>query len=301
MEIGVVLPQGELHGGPRALREYARAVQDLGFGHLFAYDHVLGADPAGHPGWRGVYDVDHPFHEPLVLFGYLAGVCDLDLVTGVLVLPQRQTALVAKQAAEVDLLSGGRLRLGVGIGWNSVEYEALGRPMRSRGERLDQQIALLRALWQQRSVTFGHGGEQVVAAGINPLPQRPIPIWIGGACPAAYRRAGRIGDGWMPRLAPGPELAAARAMVMAAAEAAGRPAAAIGMHGRVRYTDGGAAGVAATARRWREAGATHLAVSTLGAGFSSLGEHLEALTAIARTGLLREDQHDEDQHEEGRC
>ncbi len=288
MEIGVVLPQGELHGGPRALREYASVAQELGFRHLLAYDHVLGADPAGHPNWQGVYDVDDPFHEPLVLFGYLAAVCDLDLVTSVLVLPQRQTALVAKQAAEIDLLSDGRLRLGVGIGWNTVEYEALGRPMQSRGERLDQQITLLRSLWTHRSVSFEHSGERIVAAGINPRPKRPIPIWIGGASPAAYRRAGRTGDGWMPRLQPGPELTAARMIVTKAAEAAGRPPEAIGMHGRVRYLDGGAVGVAAAARRWREAHATHLAVSTLGAGFTSLSEHLEALTAIARTGLLDE-------------
>lgn len=288
MEIGVVLPQGELHGGPRALREYARAAQELGFRHLLAYDHVLGADPAGHPNWQGVYDADDPFHEPLVLFGYLAAVCDLDLVTSVLVLPQRQTALVAKQAAEIDLLSDGRLRLGVGLGWNTVEYEALGRPMRSRGERLDQQIDLLRALWTHRSVSFEHSGERIVAAGINPRPKRPIPIWIGGTSPAAYRRAGRTGDGWMPRLQPGPELTAARMIVTRAAEAAGRPPEAIGLHGRVRYIDGGAVGVAAAARRWREARATHLAVSTLGAGFTSLSEHLDALTAIAHTGLLNE-------------
>ncbi|MEV4640567.1 LLM class F420-dependent oxidoreductase [Actinoplanes sp. NPDC049548] len=289
MDIGVVLPQGELHGGPAALREFAVAVQELGFRHLMAYDHVLGADPDGHPGWRGVYDVDDPFHEPLVLFGHLAAVCDLDLVTSVLVLPQRQTALVAKQAAEVDLLSGGRLRLGVGIGWNAVEYEALGMPMRSRGDRLDRQIRLLRALWQQRSVTGATDEERLVAAGINPLPGRPIPIWVGGSSAAAYRRAGRVGDGWMPRLQPGPELDAARAVVAWSAEAAGRSPDTIGLHGRIRLTEGGPAAVADAARRWRDAGADHLAVSTLGAGFTSLADHLGALTAIARTGLLADD------------
>ncbi|GAA0570366.1 hypothetical protein GCM10010172_63490 [Paractinoplanes ferrugineus] len=282
MEIGVVLPQGELHGGARELGDFARAVQELGFRHLLAYDHVLGADPNGHPGWSGPYDVDSPFHEPLVLFGYLAGVCDLDLVTGVLILPQRQTGLVAKQAAEVDLLSGGRLRLGVGIGWNSVEYAALGRPMSHRGARLDEQIALLRALWTRRSVTFAGSGELVEAAGIAPLPGRSIPIWIGGASDAAYRRAGRLGDGWLPRLQPGPELDAARAAVAAAARAAGRRPAEIGMHGRIRSSPGFAAGV----HRWRAAGATHLAVSTLGAGFTSLKEHLGALRTVAREGIL---------------
>lgn len=287
MEIGVVLPQGELHSDPRALRDFAVAVQELGYRHLLAYEHVLGADPAGHPGWSGKNDVDDPFHEPLVLFGYLAAVCDLELVTGVLVLPQRQTALVAKQAAEVDRLCGGRLRLGVGLGWNAVEYEALGRPMRSRGRRLEEQIALMRALWTQRSVTATVDGERVVAAGIAPLPvQRPIPVWIGGSSPATYRRAGRIGDGWIPRLEPGPELDAARKLVAEAAEQAGRPASAVGMQGRVSFADGGAAGVAAAAHAWRDAHATHLAVKTLGAGFTTLTQHLDALTAVAETGLL---------------
>lgn len=288
MNIGVVLPQGELHSDPDALREYARAVQDLGFQHITAYDHVVGADPAGHPGWRGPYDVDNPFHEPLVLFGFLAAVCDLDLITGVLVLPQRQTVLVAKQAAEVDHLSNGRLRLGLGIGWNVVEFEALGRPMQARGARLDEQVALLRALWSRRSVTFTGADERLVAAGINPLPQRQIPIWLGGTSVAAYRRAGRVGDGWMPRLAPGPELSTARAIVVQAAEDAGRPPDAIAMHGRVRFTDGGPAGVAAATRLWRDAHATHVAVSTLGAGFTTLNQHLDALTAVAETGLLNQ-------------
>ncbi|GAA2634868.1 LLM class F420-dependent oxidoreductase [Paractinoplanes durhamensis] len=273
MEIGVVLPQGELHGGARELREFAVAVQELGFRHLLAYDHVLGADPDGHPGWSGPYDVDNPFHEPLTLFAFLAGVCDLELVTGVLVLPQRQTALVAKQAAEVDLLSGGRLRLGVGLGWNSVEYAALGRPMRGLGSRLDEQIALLRALWTQRSVTLMGSGEHFDAAGLNPRPARSIPIWIGGTSDAAYRRAGRLGDGWLPRLSPGPALDAAKAVVALAALSAGRDPSAIGMHGRIRL---GAGGFDA----WRDAGATHLAVSTLGAGFTSLSEHLRALSQL---------------------
>ncbi|MEU4243753.1 LLM class F420-dependent oxidoreductase [Actinoplanes sp. NPDC026619] len=279
MEVGVVLPQGELHGGPRELRDFAMAARELGFRHLLAYDHLLGADPEGHPGWSGAYDVDDPFHEPLTLFAYLAGVCELEFVTGVLVLPPRQTALVAKQAAEVDLLSGGRLRLGVGLGWNAVEYAALECPMRGRGARLEEQIALLRALWTQRSVAFAG-----VTAGINPLPGRSIPIWIGGTSDAAYRRAGRIGDGWLPRVPPGRGLEAAKDVVREAAVAAGRSPGAIGMHGRVRITDGD---VPAAAERWRVSGATHLAVSTLGAGFTSWKEHLRALSLLG--GIADED------------
>ena len=154
MKIGVVLPQTEIGADPVVVRAYAAAVEELGFAHILAYDHVLGADPAGHPGWTGPYDVDTTFHEPFVLFGYLAAITSMELVTGVIILPQRQTALVAKQAAEVDLLTGGRFRLGVGLGWNQVEYEALGKDFTDRGRRLAEQVALLRQLWTERSVTF---------------------------------------------------------------------------------------------------------------------------------------------------
>src|ERR1700676_367217 len=154
MRIGVVFPQTEIGADGGAVRAYAETVEDLGFTHVLAYDHVLGADPAVHPGWAGPYDLKSTFHEPFVLFGYLAGFTSLELATGVIILPQRQTALVAKQAAEVDLLSGGRLRLGVGLGWNQVEYEALGKDFSNRGQRMAEQVELLRRLWSEPSVTF---------------------------------------------------------------------------------------------------------------------------------------------------
>src|ERR1700740_2828011 len=188
MRIGVVFPQTELGGDPAVVRAYAQGVEELGFTHILAYDHVVGADPKVHRGWHGPYNIYSTFHEPFVMFGYLAAVTSLELVTGVIILPQRQTALVAKQAAEVDLLTGGRFRLGVGIGWNQVEYQALGKDFGNRGRRSEEQIALLRRLFTQQSVTFEGADERVVGAGINPLPvQRPIPIWIGGSSPRAYQ------------------------------------------------------------------------------------------------------------------
>src|SRR5712672_1891499 len=171
MNIGVVFPQTEIGAEVDVLRRYAQRVDELGFTHLLAYDHVLGADPAVHRGWQGPYNVSTTFHEPLVLFGYLAAITSIELVTGI-ILPQRQTALVAKQAAEVDLLSRGRLRLGVGLGWNAVEYEALGKSFADRGRRLGEQVELLRRLWTEQTVTFHGTYETVTGAGLAPLPLR---------------------------------------------------------------------------------------------------------------------------------
>ena len=192
MRIGVVFPQTELGGDVGAVRAYARRVEELGYAHVLAYDHVLGADPAVHQGWDGPYNVTTTFHEPFVMFGFMAGITSLELVTGIIILPQRQTALVAKQAAEVDLLTGGRFRLGIGLGWNAVEYEALGQDFSSRGRRAEEQVGLLRRLWTEPSVTFSGSFDRVTGAGLAPLPvQRPIPVWFGAQSERAYRRAGR--------------------------------------------------------------------------------------------------------------
>src|ERR1700722_63414 len=181
MELGVVLPQTDIGGDASVLRNWATTVEALGYRHVMAYDHVVGADRHAHPDWNGAFDWHSTFHEPLVTFAYLAGVTNLSLLTGILILPQRQTVLVAKQAAEVDLLSEGRFRLGVGLGWNQLEYQALGIPFDHRGARLEDQVALLRALWTQESVTFDGKSDQVAGAGLAPLPvQRPIPLWFGG-------------------------------------------------------------------------------------------------------------------------
>jgi probable F420-dependent oxidoreductase len=243
---------------------------------------VLGADPAVHAGWAGPYDVHTTFHEPFVLFGFLAAITGLELVTGVIILPQRQTALVAKQAAEVDLLCRGRLRVGIGIGWNAVEYEALGKDFGDRGRRSEEQVALLRRLWAEPSVTFEGVHERVTGAGLAPLPvQRPIPIWFGGVSERALRRAGRLGDGWFPLVPPGPKLDQAKAIVDAGAIGAGRDPSALGMEGRANWGAGGVDTVIDHVGRWRDAGATHVSVNTMNAGLGGVDGHLDALTAAA--------------------
>jgi len=197
MRVGVVFPQTEIGADVGAVRAYAQRVEELGYRHVLAYDHVLGADPAVHTGWPGPYDLTTTFHEPFVLFGYLAGVTSLELVTGVIILPQRQTALVAKQAAEVDLLSGGRFRLGVGLGWNAVEYQALGEDFTNRGKRLDEMIVALRALWGGGWVEFHGDYYDVPECQMEPAPTEPVPFICGGHSPVALRRTAELCDGWI--------------------------------------------------------------------------------------------------------
>jgi probable F420-dependent oxidoreductase len=278
VQIGVIYPQTELPTDVATVRTYARTVEELGYQHVEIYDHVLGADPAVHTDWQGPYDVDTTFHEPLVFFGFLAAITKLELVTSIVIAPQRQTALLAKQAAEVDILSEGRLRLGIGAGWNTVEYEALGQDFSTRGKRQAEQIELLRRLWTERSVTFEGTFDRVVGAGLSPLPvQRPIPIWIGGMSPGAYRRVGRLADGWFPRVEPGPALDEALAVIATAATEAGRDPATIGMDARIKQ----GADLVRDAERWRDAGASHLSVDTMGAELTGLEAHLDALAKAA--------------------
>jgi probable F420-dependent oxidoreductase len=281
MHIGVVFPQTELGGDVGAVRAYALRVAELGYRHVLAYDHVVGADPAVYPGWDGPYDVTTTFHEPFVLFGYMAGITELEMVTGIIILPQRQTALVAKQAAEVDLLTRGRFRLGIGLGWNAVEYEALGQDFATRGRRAEEQVDLLRRLWTERSVTYEGSFDRVTGAGLAPLPvQRPIPVWFGAQSERAYRRVGRLADGWFPQARPGAELDEARRVVEQAAVEAGRDPPLLGMEGRVSWRDSREK-LAEHAASWRDAGASHLSVNTMGSGLRTVDEHLAALEAAA--------------------
>ena len=282
MRIGVVFPQTEIGADPGAVRAYAEHVEELGFTHLLAYDHVVGADPKIHLGWDGPYDLHNTFHEPLVTFGYLAAVTtSLELVTGIVILPQRQAVLVAKQAAEVDLLSRGRLRLGVGLGWNAVEYEALGEDFSTRGKRCEEQVELMRKLWTEQTVTYHGTYHRVTGAGLAPLPvQQPIPVWFGASSPRACRRAGRLGDGWFPMVGPGPKLEQARQELAHAATEAGRDPAQIAMEGRVSW-NGNADDMADGLRSWAEAGASHMSINTMGAGLASVDDHLAALTTAA--------------------
>jgi probable F420-dependent oxidoreductase len=283
VQVGVIYPQTELPTDPNTVRTYVRKVEELGFRHVEIYDHVLGADPKVHTGWKGPYDVDTTFHEPLVFYGFLAAITQLELVTGIIVAPQRQTALLAKQAAEVDILSEGRLRLGIGAGWNAVEYEGLAQDFHTRGQREAEQIGLLRRLWTERSISHDGTFDRIVGAGLAPLPiQRPIPIWLGGLSPAAYRRIGRLADGWFPRVEPGPDLDEARAIIATAATEAGRDPAAIGMDARISQGAGGTDNLVRDAQRWRDAGATHISVDTMGGGLSRLDAHLDSLTKAAQ-------------------
>ena len=282
MNIGVVFPQVEIGNDPAAIRAYAQAVEAMGYTHILAFDHVLGANPPSHPGLKGPYSYKHPFHEPFVLFGFLAAVTRrVELVTGIIILPQRQTALVAKQTASVDVLSGGRLRLGVAVGWNFVEYEALGENFTNRGRRLGEQVELMRRLWTEQTVTFDGKHHRVTGAGLAPLPvTRPIPVWIGAASRPALERAGRLADGWFPMMSPGPQLDEARDIVARSAIAAGKDPSAIGMEGRVTWR-GDVRQAADELAQWTTAGATHVSVNTMGAGLRTVDEHLAALAAVA--------------------
>ncbi len=287
MKLGVVFPQTEIGADPSAIRDFAQAVEDLGYDHLATYDHVLGAATTNRPGWIGAYAIQDMFHEPFVLFGYLAGLTRrIEFVTGILILPQRQTALVAKQAAEVDVLSGGRLRLGVGVGWNSVEYEALGEDFHARGARMEEQIGLLRALWTQPSVTFEGRWDRIPDAGINPLPvQRPIPIWLGGESDAVIRRVARMADGWFP--GGGLQTPYRRHESVSRQDqmkklheylaADGRDPASVGIEGRIGFAGTGPDDWRRSADEWRALGATHLSVATMRAGLASTAAHIEAV------------------------
>ncbi len=279
LPIGAVLPQNELPDDPDAVRRYLTHLDREGYASVLAYDHVLGADASTRPGWRGSYDADDPFLEVLTAFAWAAAFTErLELVTGVLVLPQRQTALVAKQAATIDMLSGGRLRLGVGIGWNQVEYEALGEPFGNRGRRFEEQIAVLRALWTDRIVDFDGEWHRIDRAGILPLPvQRPIPVWIGASAEVAIRRAARIADGFFPQGGPGEKMVQMLGWLDDELDRQGRDRSAFGIEPRISVSSGTADDWRRQAAWWRDHGATQLALVTAGGGFATLDEHTAAL------------------------
>jgi probable F420-dependent oxidoreductase len=282
MDIGVIFPQTELGHDLGAVRALGQAAADLGFAHFAAYDHVLGADVSVHGDIGGPYTIDDPFREPLTMFAYLAGFTDLAFATSILIGPQRQTALLAKQAAEVDIVSGGKFRLGLGVGWNKVEYDALGMPFEKRGQILEEQIAVLRALWTERNVTFDGRFHRIEAAGIAPLPvQQPIPIWIGAFEPAALRRVGRLADGWFPMARPRGGLEEALEEVHAGAAEVGRDLSNFQFEGRLEYSIRDLERLADHARRWEEAGATHLSVNTMHSGLADADAHIAAISDVA--------------------
>ena len=286
MKTGAVFPQTEIGSDPAAVRDYVQAVEELGYAHMMVYDHVLGADPSHHANWEGSYTSESMFHEPFVLFGYLAGITTkIELVTAVLILGQRQTALVAKQAAEVDLLTGGRLRLGVGVGWNHIEYEALNQEFGNRGQRYAEQIKLLREFWTQEVVEFEGQYHKVDHAGVNPQPvQRPIPIWMGAGARAnpvptdrVLRRVARLADGWFPQMQPTNDARSTVERLKKFADEAGRDAAEIGMEPRINLGDGDPEFWQEQARVWEDMGATHISVNTMRSGLDSPQDHINAI------------------------
>jgi probable F420-dependent oxidoreductase len=280
VKLGAVFPQTEIGADPDRVRAFGEGVAELGFDHLMAYDHVLGADRERHQHLVGPYRAEHMFHEILVVFGYLAAVVPgLELVTGVIIAPQRQTALLAKQAAEIDILTGGRFRCGLGIGWNDVEYEALGMDFTNRGRRFDEQIELLRKFWTEPVFDFEGHWHKVTAAGINPLPvQRPIPIWIGGSAPRALKRAAFHADGIFPQRPLEGGWKATLEQMRRWAEESGRDWSSLGIDQRISIADGGPDDWRAAAKEWLELGATHITLVTMGAGFETPDQHLERLS-----------------------
>jgi probable F420-dependent oxidoreductase len=283
MKLGAIFPQTEIGEDPAAIRDYAQAVEQIGYDHILVYDHVLGAPPERFS-FRPPYNHETPFHEPFVLFGYLAGLTQtIELVTGILILPQRQTALVAKQAAAVDVLTKGRLRLGVGIGWNFVEYESLGENFKNRGRRVEEQIALLRALWTEQLVNFEGKFHRVDHAGINPLPvQRPIPIWMGAMAEPAVRRAAQLADGWFPQFPPNEDGAASIERFREYIREAGRRPEDVGIEGRITMARTAEDQWGPEREAWAKLGATHVGFNTMGAGLAGPKGHIKALESFLK-------------------
>ena len=284
MKIGFVYPQTEFGNDPSEIRDLAQTAEQLGFSYVLAYDHVVGVNP-DRAGWDGPYDFRTPFQSPLLLFSFMAGVTEkLGFATGILILPQRQTALAAKQAATLDVLSGGRLRLGVGVGWNEPEYTALGKNYHDRGRRIEEQVQVLRALWTNPLVTYTGNWHNIPEAGINPLPvQQPIPIWFGGHAEVVLQRAAKMADGWMPNYRTAEEAQPALAKLDRFLEQTGRDRSKFGLEARIRYADQKTAQWEQLLNGWQNEGVTHISFNTMGSGLNSPGEHIKALQMIAES------------------
>ena len=283
MKIGVVFPQTEFESNPITIRDYAQTAEDLGYSHILIYDHILGANPDRPDKLIGPYTYKDPFLAPLLLYSYMAAITEvIEFTTGILILPQRQTALVAKQTATLDILSGGRLRLGIGLGWNQVEYHSLDQDFLTRGRRIEEQVKLLRLLWSQSLVTFEGNWDRIPDAGINPLPvQQPIPIWFGGHHENVLRRVAELGDGWMPNM---PKAADARPLldkISIHLEKAGRSWSEIGLEPRLWYGHNNPDKWFKNIEEWRSVGATHISLNTMGFGLATPEEHIAAITEFA--------------------
>ncbi|RPI84041.1 MAG: LLM class F420-dependent oxidoreductase [Chloroflexi bacterium] len=290
MKIGVVYPQTEYSSDPQAVIDYAQTVEELGYTHVLAYDHVLGANPDRPGGWNGPYTYKHPFMEPFILFSFMAPVTrNLEFATGVIILPQRQTALAAKQAATLDVLCSGRLRLGVGLGWNQVEYESLGQDFHTRGRRIEEQVRLMRELWTKPLVTFDGRWNRIPDAGLNPLPaQRPIPIWFGGTVNEALKRAARLGDGWMTNFRKPDDARPAIDLIHRYLDDFDRDPKEFGIEARILYGDGDPKTWEQTLQGWESLGVEVFSINTMSSGFTTAKEHLKALEKFSKEmGILK--------------
>ncbi len=287
MRLGVTYPQNVIGGDPIIVRDFAQQAEALGYAHLVAYDHVLGINPAAYPDWTGPYTSADLFHDPFTLFSYIAGITErIELSPQIVILPQRQAVLVAKQAASLDVLSGGRLRLGVGIGWNKVEYIALGENFHDRGKRSEEQIRVMRSLWAEPHVVFQGEDHIIPDAGINPLPTRPLEVWLGGGADATYDRIGRLGDGWLNIYVAPDRGRPAIEKIQASASAAGRDPAAIGLDCWTSMGRGTPDDWRAEVEAWRNLGATHITLNTIfnrghmhGIEGADPATHLDAIAA----------------------
>ena len=283
MKIGLVFPQTEFGNDTVALRDYTQTAESLGFTHVLAYDHVLGANPNRPGGWNGPYTYQTAFHEVFVLFSFMAALTTkLEFITGILILPQRDTSLVAKQAASLDVLSNGRFRLGIGVGWNKVEMEALGYDFHTRGQRVEEQIDVLKLLFTQELVTFKGEWHDLPDVGLNPLPvQRPIPIWLGGHADVVLQRIARKGDGWLPGYRTAEAAKESLDKLEGYLVENGRSLSDIGLEPRLHYQDGPEAWQNYLQGR-QAAGATHLSFNTMGVGFDTPQKHLQAVEEFAK-------------------
>ncbi|MFL2760025.1 MAG: LLM class F420-dependent oxidoreductase [Dehalococcoidia bacterium] len=281
MRIGAVFPQTEAGTDIGAITDYIQNVESLGFDHILAFDHVLGANASSRPGWSGAYQHTDSFYEPITFYSYVAAITSrLELATGVIILPQRQTALFAKQTATLDLISGGRLRLGIGTGWNQVEYEALGENFHNRGKRSEEQINLLRKLWSEELITFEGKFHTVTDAGLNPLPPgRSIPIWFGGMADPVLERVAKIGDGWLPLGSPNEKRKNTFDKLKKYLEQNSRSVSDIGIEAMVSLKNSNSdTDIKKDLSSWAEMGTTHISINTMNCGLKFPGEHITAIS-----------------------
>ncbi len=282
MKIGVVFPQLEIGTDPIIIRDYVQTVEGLGYDYVLAFDHVLGADPDAYPAQSFRYTYENMFHEPFVLFGYLTGLTStLEFATGVIILPQRNAPLVAKQAASLDVLAGGRLRLGIGVGWNRAEMESLGYDFGTRGKRVDEQIEVMRELWVKPLVNFEGEYHTLRQVGINPLPvQRPIPLWFGGAAEPVLQRMVKYGAGWMVNNPDPVSFKPSWEQLHEYLQDAGRNPGSFGLDVRVSVARQPVATWEYVIDQWRELDATHIGINTMDAGFTSIQDHINVIRAF---------------------